>query len=184
MKKILLALFALSLFYFGCSDSGPNVNPISSNTSSKTAIMLPSNISETIQSNYFVSQVINGNNGGSIELHDVYLGKNGNVTFDGKLSVPAGAFSGSKNINMQIGNFAGIDFSPSMVFNIPLSLTLKITGLDLQGVDPNSLNFYYLAPDGSTQLVQSDSIIVDVQSGTLEVINARLPHFSRYTWAK
>ena len=184
MKKILLALFALSLFYFGCSDSGTNVNPISSSTSSKTAIRLPSNISESIQSNYFVSKVIVGDNGGSIELHNGYLGKNGKVTIDAELSVPSGAYSGSKNIAMQVGNDAGIDFSPSMVFNFPLTLTLKFTGVDLKGVDPNSLNFYYFAPDGSTQLVQSDSIIVDVQSGTLEVINAKLPHFSRYTWAK
>ncbi|MHB1686711.1 MAG: hypothetical protein ACYCVH_04970 [Ignavibacteriaceae bacterium] len=184
MKKILLALFTLSLFYFGCSDLGTNVNPSPVASSSKTAIKLPAKTSASIEGVFSASKLIAGNKGGSLELHNGYSSVRGNVTVDAELSIPAGAYKGVKNITMQVGDDAAIDFSPSMVFDAPLTLTLKFTGVNLLGVDPSSVNFYYFAPDGSTQLVNNDGIIVDTQSGTLEIINAKLPHFSRYSWAK
>ena len=85
---------------------------------------------------------------------------------------------------MQIGDDAAIDFSPSSVFNIPLVLNLKITGVDLTGINPNDINFYYFAQDGSVFSVQNDGITIVPQTGTLEITNAKLPHFSRYGWGK
>jgi len=184
MKRLLLVLFALSLFYFGCSDIGTNINPVKTNSNSKTAIKLPAKSSSSIETIFSASNLINGNNGGTLKLQNSYNSTLGKVTMDAELTIPGGAYNGAKNITMEISDDAGIDFSPSMVFNTPVILNLKFTGVDLSGVNPASLNFYYFAPDGSTQLVKSDSIFVDVQTGTLEIFNAQLPHFSRYNWAK
>ncbi len=184
MKRLLLALFALSLFYFGCSDLSTNTNPVKPQTSSKVAIKLPAKLSSSVEAVFSASNLIVGNKGGTVELHNSFASGMGLVTMDAELTVPVGAYNGAENITMQIGDDAGIDFSPSMIFNTPVILNLKFTGVDLSGVDPNAINFYYFAPDGSTQLVKSDSIYINVSTGTLQIFNAQLPHFSRYNWAK
>ncbi len=184
VKKIILSLFALSLFFIGCSDLNTNTNPVNSAISSKTAIKLPLKTGINIESVFSASQLISGSNGGSVQLHNSYMSGNTQVTIDAELSVPAGAFTGSKTISMQIGDDAAIDFSPSSVFNIPLVLNLKITGVDLTGINPNDINFYYFAQDGSVFSVQNDGITIVPQTGTLEITNAKLPHFSRYGWGK
>lgn len=184
VKKIILSLFVLALFYSGCSDLNTNTNPVNSTVSSKTVIKLPIKSGINIESVFSASQLISGNNGGTVQLHNSYISGNTQVTIDAVLSIPVGAFNGSKNISMQIGDDAAIDFSPSSVFNIPLVLNLKITGVDLSGVNPSDINFYYFSQDGSVTPVQNDGITITPQTGTLEIINAKLPHFSRYGWGK
>ncbi len=184
VKKIILSLFAISIFYLGCSDLKTNMNPVNSAVSSKTAIKLPLKSGVNIESVFSASQLISGENGGSVQLHESYISGKTQVTIDAELSVPIGAYSGTKNISMQIGDDAAIDFSPTSLFNIPLVLNLKITGVDLTGINPNDINFYYFAQDGSVSLVQNDGITIVPQTGTLEIINAKLPHFSRYGWGK
>ena len=38
----------------------------------------------------------------------------------------------------------------------------------------------YLAPDGTLQPVVHDGVVIDKRIGKLQVINAKIPHFSRY----
>lgn len=67
-----------------------------------------------------------------------------------------------------------------MQFNIAVKYTLTISGLDLTGINSNTLDFVYVAQDGSITGVVYDSITMDAATGTLKVTNARLNHFSRY----
>lgn len=81
--------------------------------------------------------------------------------------------------------FAGnvdVVFEPhGITFSQPALLNIYAYGLDLSGVDPNSLNIYYDNPDtGQWELMQRDGFYVFPSLGTIYVINAKIPHFSRY----
>ena len=66
-------------------------------------------------------------------------------------------------------------------FNPPALLDLKVSGLDLSGIDPDLVNIYYDNQEtGVWELMPSKKIIVDVEAGYIEVENAQFPHFSRY----
>ncbi len=75
-----------------------------------------------------------------------------------------------------------ITFSPHGTnFNNPAILNIEAHGVDLTGLDSNSIDVYYDNQNsGQWQKMQRDDVIVDVNAGTIQVINARLPHFSRY----
>jgi hypothetical protein len=191
LKKFLfLATIAASLFYFGCSDlaTNPNTNPGVSTQSAKnvTWVNLPSQASlDKRNGDFNASGFVVGNLGGYLHFNESYVGSDGNtVSIEANLTIPAGAFNGAKDIKMQATDFAAVDFFPSMIFNKPLSLNLKFTGLNLDGVNPKDINFYYMDTNGNLVPAANDGVIVDVQTGTLEVINAQIPHFSRYGFAK
>lgn len=66
-------------------------------------------------------------------------------------------------------------------FSIPALLNISIDGIDLTGVDPNATHLYYDNQDtGEWELMECDSIIINIEEGELDVINGKLPHFSRY----
>ena len=67
-----------------------------------------------------------------------------------------------------------------MQFNRIVKYTITISGIDLSGVNPNTLDFVYVAQDGSIHQIVYDSIYMNAASGILKVTNAQLNHFSRY----
>ncbi len=75
-----------------------------------------------------------------------------------------------------------VTFQPhGTVFSTPAILNITAHGVDFAGVDPNSVDIYYDNPEtGLWEPMQRDQLIVDIISGTVQVINAQLPHFSRY----
>ena len=75
-----------------------------------------------------------------------------------------------------------VTFQPhGTVFSPPVVLNFVAHGVDFTGIDPSTVNIYYDNPDtGQWEPMPCDDVIVNVNAGTLRVINARLPHFSRY----
>lgn len=71
--------------------------------------------------------------------------------------------------------------SPEM-FNKPLIFNLMITGVDLNGVDPKTIDYVYLAPDGTFQPIDYKQIVIN--NGILIVDDAKIPHFSMYGWCR
>ena len=71
--------------------------------------------------------------------------------------------------------------SPEM-FNQPLTFNLMITGVDLDGVDPKTISYVYLAPDGSFQRIEYKNLVIN--NGILIVDDAQIPHFSIYGWCR
>ena len=118
--------------------------------------------------------------------------KGWNITYDhtfsngvrvyGDLDCPDNAYSGKLTFSFTLSNELTItDFYPTpFEFNIPVEYTIIYEGLDLTGVDPEDVDFYYIAPDGSMVKAVYDNLQVDIPNGRLFVLNARLPHFSRY----
>lgn len=112
---------------------------------------------------------------------------NGGGGIEATLSVSPGSVTSLVNLSLSIddqiiGGEVLLTFGPhGTVFDPPARLNLKVSGLDLRNVDPNSINMYYINEvSGNWEQMQSDNIIVNVNKGTIQVINGRLPHFSRY----
>ena len=188
MSKLLI-LFALVFpLIIGCSDSIVNPNPITQvNNNRKSWITLPENPGMRVEDDYSASKVINGDVGGNVVLNIIYKSKHSaNVIINAEIDVPAGAYSGNQNITMIINSVNGTTtFYPSPeTFNKPLVFNLDIQGVDLYRVNSKSIDFVYLAPDGSYQPLEYKKIKVKSDKGELEVDDALIPHFSIYGWCR
>lgn len=183
MKKLYLLLICTFPFIMGCSIE----NPVNSGveTFQKTWISIPVSEGMSIENSLFASAKINGNQGGELILQGSYQSTSSKVvTVYSKTVVPASAYSGSKVLTQLMGTETYSEFGPSGVFNQPLSLDYSITGIDLSGIGPDDIDFYYMNPNGSFEPVQYDLLEIDITAGILKVVNAKIYHFSRYGWAK
>jgi hypothetical protein len=186
MKKLYFLLAALSLFYFGCSDVATNnVNqPVNSG---KQLVQLPAKSSLGTESPMSVSDNVNGALGDLLLMGGSYTDTKGNKIIAGaSLLIPPGAFKGKKTINMSCADpYAGLDFSPSMNFDKSLYLTLSFTGLDLKsmGITNSNVGFYYVDPSGNLTPIPNLGVSVNLRTGTLTVVGAKIDHFSRYAFA-
>jgi len=69
----------------------------------------------------------------------------------------------------------GINFSEPAILNI------EAQGVDFTGVNPNDVDIFYdNQENGQWEPMQRDDVLIDVDAGSVKVVNARLPHFSRY----
>jgi hypothetical protein len=85
---------------------------------------------------------------------------------------------------MSINDRFGITtFSPDYDFSKPVIYNLTISGINLNGIDPETVKFVYMAPDGQYYPAKYDHLRADPKLGLLQVVNAKLPHFSRYGFA-
>ena len=103
------------------------------------------------------------------------------------LMIQPNTMSDSAEIGLTVDdeNFAGacdIEFAPHGInFSSPALLTLYAYGLDLSGVDVESLAFYYDNQDtGEWEKMNHAYLYADTTIGLLYINGAELPHFSRY----
>ena len=69
----------------------------------------------------------------------------------------------------------GTLFSPDAILNIVAH------GVDFTGINPADVDIFYDNQEtGQWEAMQRDDINLNVSAGTVTVVNARLPHFSRY----
>ena len=187
MKQLLLFSFLIvGLLYIGCSDNSTIVNPTNSELTKKavqgtmpTLIKLPIiSIGKTTK----VTSKIDGAFGGTIKIKGELKG---GIKFVGKLEIPAGAFKGTLNFTIELDKkYAGFNFGPEgATFDKPLLFSGKIEGLNLDGVDPKTLQFGFFN-NGNFEPAVYEKVKVDIKKGKLEVKKAQLNHFSRYNWAK
>ncbi len=191
MKKLLSTAVLLSLFVFGCSqDVGIN-NPVQQQQQQqvqqvqqqKSVIKLPADHQLLTETQLTIGKQIDGEVGGFIMGAKIIPG--GNMRFNvmyAALYVPAGAFQGTKNINVRFDySDASIDFNPTgTVFDKPLSLTFSVSGLDFSGINLDNVDFVYINNKGEYEKIEYSYISKDAATGTLKVFNAKLNHFSRY----
>ena len=187
MKGILIIFAAtLVLLFASCSENGTSSNQPT--TSQKELIKLPPKASLSTELQISASDKIDGAVGGQIILSSTYISLEGKiVSINAILSIPAGAFDGSRNISATADDdYAAIYFYPHMTFDKPLKLTLSFTGLDLK--DMNLANgvvgFYYVDNQGNMTPVYNKGVIVNNLLGSITVMNAQIDHFSRYAFGK
>jgi len=183
MKKFITINLLMIALLFGCNPDANVTSPDdSANNKQLKLIELPTPTQGlSIETLLTRSKSINGYYGGSfIEQFD-YQSTLGAVSITSQLVFPANAFSGTVTITQTFNTeSASLEFGPAMQFSAAARYTLTVSGLDLTGVNPNTLDFVYVAQNGSITGVVYDSITMNATSGTLKVTNARLNHFSRY----
>lgn len=180
-SKYLFAL--LTLFALGCSEQSNVLAPIT-NLSLKEPNWIALPQAEGMQVNAVVttSRTIDGSKGGTIALNNSYSGGLfGTVTLTSSLLFPKGAHLGKVTFTVSHDDsYCVSTFGPSYKFSKDLTLNVKYTGVNLSGINSSTVKFAYLAADGSVEYALNDRIILNAATGTLQVINAKLPHFSRY----
>jgi hypothetical protein len=189
MRKLSCAAVLVLLLFAGCMQESSITEPINGaeNNQAKTIIMLPDKANMNVEDVFTISQNIDGTAGGELHLVKSYVASDGQtINIDCRLTVPAEnlSFADTRNITMEISNEAGVDFYPTMTFDQPVILNYTISGLDLNGVNPNRVQFYYVDQNGNLAPTINDGVSVNISSGTLKVINAQLPHFSRWAYAR
>ena len=75
-----------------------------------------------------------------------------------------------------------LTFGPNGIsFNPPAILNFEISGLNLSGIDPDLIDIFYINPDTHLwELMPRKSIIVNAETGYINVVDAEFSHFSRY----
>jgi hypothetical protein len=182
MKKLLTFLIFSVLIFFGCNQESEVISPVDPGSNHQLKLIslpLPSS-GLTVESQTY-TKVINGNYGGYFSGYYSYQSTNGMVYQKSYLEFDAGAFYGTKTISQTFNTGgAAMEFGPSMQFQAEVEFTYKVSGLDLTGVNPNTLDFVYIDASGNMYPVDYEDILMDQNSGTLAVYGAELPHFSRY----
>ena len=186
MKSLISMLIVSLMLYVGCQENSNIVEP-QNKILAPNWIELPKNISQgsSIEMEFSASDHIYGYFGGDIKLNKSYYSSKGKVKIYAKIEFDNRSFSGDKFITMTVDDVNGtVTFSPSMIFDKPAKLNLKLEGLDLSGINPENINFVYLSPSGTISQIVYKDINVDVQSGTLELIDGQIPHFSRFGFVR
>ncbi|MBK7227454.1 MAG: hypothetical protein IPH97_00965 [Ignavibacteriales bacterium] len=182
MKKFATLMLMVFALLFGCSPDANVTSPDDSAKPTAQLIKLPAMKSGlSIEALLTRSKYINGTYGGTFAETFEFQSVSGVVSIVSQLVFPANSFSGGKTIEQKFDTeTASLEFGPAMQFNVPVLYTLTVSGLDLTGINPETLNFVYVAQDGSITGVVHEGITMNVATGTLKVTNAQLNHFSRY----
>jgi hypothetical protein len=191
-KLLTLCLFSFLLF-FGCNQDSEIISPeVTSAEKDKYLesvdwITLPSPSGGNGNFITFTnSELINGQLGGEVKLVTEYSGgPHGIVKIDSKLEIKQNSFPGIVEISTTCVPEEGlVEFGPPMVFDKDLEYTLVYEGIDLTGVNPETVKFCYIARDGSIVETENLGIDVDIEAGKIKVDKAFIPHFSRYGWVR
>jgi len=188
MKK-LVSIILLSLFFMvGCQDDNSILEPtndLSDFSLNKGRRILDYKNKDLDDFSDFLSNynIVLGYTGGDIPFN--YDAPNG-FSVEGNITIPEGAYFGLKQFSVEFDmeSYSAHFYPSPTVFDVPLILDMKFSELDLTGVDPDVIAFSYIGLDGILETAECKSIRVDVKKGTLEVVGAKLPHFSRYGWTR
>ena len=188
MLKYLSMLMVLALFVVGCTDESNMVSPVNNsiNTDEQVSnpnwITLPSSNDLALKKDISVGKTIYGDQESLLEINTGYAGGPfGWISITANARFQRYSFTGSRYVSMSVNDqFGTASFSPSGTWAKPVIYNLTIMGVDLSNVDPSKVSFVYMAPDGKYYKAKYQSIYVEKQSGKLQIINAELPHFSRW----
>ncbi len=205
--KRLLSLLTIGILFYACSENPSPVDPVDQHTAaaSLTTYTEDTNLTwltvpSTKASSFVLDQeAVSGvkeidlSVGGNVSVY--YVSRDGKRTISANLSVPPKALKDRRSLKfyMTVDNVKlSIRFEPHPTnFDIPLSLDLEFTGIDLRGIDVSKIYFAYLdKPFPASSLTDSrfgisnTPIYSDLRTGTLRVRGASIPHFSEYGFVR
>jgi hypothetical protein len=194
MKSFLSILLATVVLLFGCESSPDlSVNISDNNTQESLSklidyelIPLPAKSPEWIDSVFTMSKEIDGSVGGQMIMEKYFISEYGDsIIIEADLRIPAGAFEGTEIITMTVDDdYAYMHFYPEMIFEDTLKFTHKFQGLNLDEYPTGTIDFVFIANDGSIEILKKNGVQVIVPQGLVRVLNAKLTHFSRYGWVR
>jgi hypothetical protein len=188
MLKYLSVLMLLAIFVIGCTDKSNMLSPVDNITGNNEAVTNPSFIellpanNQTIKKDVAVSKTIYGDQESLLEINTGYAGGPfGWISITANARFQRYSFTGSRYVTMSISDNNGTaSFSPSGTWALPVIYNLTIQGIDLSNVNPATVTFVYMASDGNYYKAKYQSLYIEKQSGKIQLINAELPHFSRW----
>ncbi|MGB5850160.1 MAG: hypothetical protein WBH40_16855 [Ignavibacteriaceae bacterium] len=182
MKIALTTLLLIAIFLLGCADTP--VSPVKKNDHSYQLIKLPKKSGMSVETIFSKTKTINGNLGGRIIIRKSYVADDGHtVSIYAKLKIRENSFEGSVDITLTVDDeFAAVEFSPAMVFDMPVELSLRFEGIDLEELNltTGDYDFAFIDDNGDIELIVYNSIHVNQDMNKIWVSRAKLPHFSRY----
>ncbi|HVO73189.1 MAG TPA: hypothetical protein VMT35_04140 [Ignavibacteriaceae bacterium] len=185
-KYIYLLIFFLG-FIVGCGKNSDPVGPVDTTAADEPNwIALPSGENSSLEKSVITGEFIWGYQGAVLNINAHYAAYTPFhfISIKAKAEIQKNSFEGWTFVTMSINDKYGVTtFSPEQTFSKPVIYNLTIKGLDLSAIDPPTVQFVYMAPDGQYQKAEYDRLIVDKGTGTLQVVNAKIPHFSRYGFA-
>lgn len=184
MKRLISTLsviiFAISLAFFftSCAD-----NPVGFSTGKPGIVNRDAQI-KLLKWNDAFKQELLAKKGfaGKWVFPDKDAKVGGKKTYDNSVYIPAGAVSEPTYVTVEVlgGDYAAVEFNPSMTFNKNVTITLSYAGVDLGGGSPYDLKPVWYNPDtGNWEYVDSP-VTVDTKKQT---ISFQTNHFSRYGWS-
>jgi len=179
MKKLLTLSLLSFILFFGCNQDSEVTSPTTLSVE-KQWITLPNNGGLSVEETFTKTKKnADGNRGWNITFDHTF--SNG-VRAYGDLDCSKNAYTGRLTFSFTLSDNATVtDFNPSpFTFDKPVRYTIIYEGLDLTGVNPEDVDFYYVAPGGGLVKAQYTQLEVDIAAGRLMVLDAKLPHFSRY----
>lgn len=185
MKQLLSITAIFLMFFVGCSKDVNINSPVEKQTTQEVVTReVPEGLS--VNATYSVTKEIDGNTGGFMYYGDFSQAQNGTK---GKVYAacyfPAGSFSGKKTITMTLDTKKCTGtFSPSMVFDKPVGFSALFTGVDLTKYNQDQYAFVYYAPNGQKTEITASFLYFNKDKGVLGILNAQLPHFSRYGFVR
>lgn len=187
MKTFIATMTMLLLVAVGCNEQDNITSPEETIEQQEPnwLVSLPDK-GFRLHKKHHASELIEGNKGGEVKLKDeIDGGPFGKIKVDSKLKANKNSFTGTLTISTEIDDSNLLTtFAPHYTFNEPLEYTLELEGVDLTGIDPDSVDFVYQAEDGSIHQCEYKSIKVELNKGKVKVDKAKLPHFSRYGFIK
>ena len=183
MKKYISIIALLSLFMIGCSEQTSVNSPIDNvNTSEPNWISLPMGSGSKIENQFSTSGYIDKNNDSEFIIDESRSGgPKGLVKTIVKMKFYAGSVNKKSFMTLTSDDITTVcTFGPSQTFLKPGELYVKYEGLDLTGINAEEIDFVYMNANGVYESIQYGEIIVDKQSGILELKDGKITHFSRY----
>ncbi len=183
MKNLLILNLVLLFSVIACNSNREDevLSPSINQPVNFIDLFQDSTLIDSIKSFTVVKEI--GANGGTLQLEKQYVGGPfGSFSISAVIEIEPGTIPANETFICQLtGNNekACVYISPSKKhFAYPFKLKLKYTGIDLQKVNPNILDF--VCSDGNNNLypVSYNSVSVDMSTGTLDVSDAVIPYIS------
>lgn len=174
-----IALFSV-LILLGCNHEAETTSPLTQSSLEKKWITLSDNGGLSIEETFTKTKKnASGDRGWNITFDHTF--SNG-VRAYGDLNCPKNAYEGKLTFSFTLSSeLTVVDYYPTpFTFDIPVEYTIIYEGLDLSGVNPEDVDFYYISPSGELVKAQYDRLEVNIAAGRLFVLDAVMPHFSRY----
>ncbi|MCF6269835.1 MAG: hypothetical protein L3J41_09000 [Melioribacteraceae bacterium] len=178
MKKIVILLALISFAFWACSENTGITTPDSSKTE-RVLKFKANSISQLMKTT--VSKSIDGEKGGTIEID--FESADGEIKVKGEIIFPKDSFDGTEDISVSMaGDYAALDFGPSMTFEKSVELNLSLEGVEVNTDD--NVSFQFIENGGDLSPIEYGSITVDVDDEKVIVDDAKINHFSRYGFTR
>jgi len=188
IKRIITSLTATALLTFsGCVSDSPIV-PVQERLSTESELNFISLGDQTARLHKViqVSEWVTYKDGGELVLEY----NNGDVYCKITLKVFSETISQDAELILSLDDqtlVANVDvsFDPhGITFSRPALLNIETKGLDLSGVNIDKIGCYYDNPEVSEwETMRTYDVIVKEKEGYIKVLDAKIPHFSRYAVA-